>query len=185
MITITSQHPIRTTLFFGLICGLSFIPFNIALGYLRPGSKPIYLAFWLYVAGYSLLLSRWNRKPILSSGFPLLLLFVMSFLVNSLAAYYLLSLVFLSWIRSEICFPNPDGRKLIVESLLCILGGVPVVVFTPTFAAAWVPGIWMFFLIQALYFAIIEIKAIAPEDPYQTDIFERAGRQAETILSDL
>ena len=72
---ITSQHPIRTTLFFGLICGLSFIPFNLALGYLLPGSRPMYLALWLSVAGYSLLLSRWNKKPILSSGFPLLLLF--------------------------------------------------------------------------------------------------------------
>ena len=184
MITITSQHPIRTTLFFGLICGLSFIPFNLALGYLLPGSKPMFLTLWLSVAGYSLLLSRWCKKPILSGGFPLLLLLVMSFLVSSLAAYYLLSLVFLSWIRSEICFPNPDGRKLIVEMLLCIFGGVPVVVFTPAFASAWVPGIWMFFLIQALYFEIFEIKAIAPEDPYQTDLFERACRQAEAILSD-
>ena len=29
------------------------------------------------------------------------------------------------------------------------------------------------------------VKAIAPEDPYETDLFERAGRQAEAILSDL
>ena len=185
MIAITSQHPIRTTLFFGLICGLSFIPFNLSLGYLLPGSRPIYLTLWLSVAGYSLLLSRWNKKPILSSGFPLLLLFVVSFLVNSLAAYYLLSLVFLSWIRSEICFPNPGGRKLIVELLLCILGGVPAIVFTPAFASAWVLAIWMFFLIQALYFVIFEMKAIAAESPYETDLFERAGRQAEAILSDL
>jgi len=182
---ITSQHPIRTTLFFGLICGLSFIPFNIALGYLLSGSRPMYLTLWLSVAGYSLLLNRWGQKPILSSGFPLLLLFVMSFLVNSLAAYYLLSLVVLSWIRSEICFPNPDGRKLMVELLLCILGGIPAVVFTPASAFAWVPAIWMFFLVQALYFTIFEIKAIKPEDPYETDPFERAGGQAEAILSDL
>ena len=182
---ITSRHPIRTTLFFGLICGLSFIPANLALSYLLPGSRPIYLTLWLYAAGYSLLLSRWNKKPILTSGFPLLLLFVMSFLVNSLAAYYLLSLVVFSWIRSEICIPNPDGRKLVVELLLCILGGIPAVAFTPASASAWVPAIWMLFLIQALYFAIFEIKAIAPEDPYQTDLFEQASRQAEAILSDL
>jgi len=182
---ITSQHPIRTTLFFGLICGLSFIPVNLALGYLLPGSRPMYLILWMSVAGYSLLLSRWRKKPILSSAFPLLLLLVMSFLVNSLAAYYLLSLVVLSWIRSGICFPNPYGRKLIAELLLCVFGGIPAVVFTPATASAWVPGIWMFFLIQALYFAIFEIKAIAPQDPYGTDLFERAGRQAEAILSDL
>ena len=182
---ITSQHPIRTTLLFGLICGLSFIPVNLALGYLLPGSRPMYLTLWLSVAGYSLLLSRWRKKPLLSSGYPLLLLLVLSFLVGSLAAYYLLSLVVLSWIRSGICFPNPFGRKLIVELLLCFFGGIPAVVFTPATASAWMPGIWMFFLIQALYFAIFEIKAIAPQDRYETDLFERAGRQAEAILSDL
>jgi hypothetical protein len=182
---ITSQRPIRTTLLFGLICGLSFIPANLALSYLIPGPRPIYLTLWLYAAGYSLLLSRWNNKPILISAFPLLLLFVMSFLVNSLAAYYFLSLVVLSWIRSGIYFSKPDGRKLFVEMLLCILGGIPAVAFTPVSASAWVPGIWMFFLIQALYFAIFEIKSITLEDSYETDPFERAGRQAEIILSDL
>ncbi len=181
----TSPHPIRTTLFFGVICGLSFIPVNLALSYLLPGPRPIYLTLWLYAAGYSLLLSRWNKKPILSSGFPLLLLFVISFLVNSIAAYYLLSLVVLSWIRSGICFPKPDGRKLVVESLLCILGGILVVAFTPASATAWVPGIWMFFLIQALYFAIFEIRAITLEDSYKADPFEQAYRQADAILSDL
>lgn len=182
---ITSQHPIRTTLFFGLICGLSVIPFNFVLSYLVPGSRPMYLTLWLSVAGYSLLLSRWRKKPMLSNGFPLLLLLVLSFLVYSLAAYYLLSLVVLSWIRSGICFPNPNGRKLIAELLLCVLGGIPAVAFTPATASAWVPGIWMFFLIQALYFAIFEIKTIIPEDRYRADPFERAERQAETILSDL
>ena len=182
---ITSQHPIRTTLFFGLICGLFFIPVNHVLSYLLPGPNAICLTLWLYAAGYSLLLSRWRKKMILSSGFPLLLLFVMSFLVNSLAAYYLLSLAVLSWIRSGICFPNPAARKLIVELLLCILGGIPMVVFTPASTSAWVPGIWMFFLIQAFYFVIFEDKAITPEGPYETDPFERASRQAEAILSSL
>jgi hypothetical protein len=182
---ITSQHPIRTTLFFGLICGLAFIPANLALGYLLPGTRPMHLFLWLSVLGYSLLLSRWRKKPFLSSGFPLLLLLIMSYLVDSLAAYYLLSLVILSWIRSGIYFPNPYGRKLIVELLLCFFGGIPAVVFTPSTTSAWVPGIWMFFLIQALYFAIFEIKAIEPQDPYGADLFERAGRQAEAILSDL
>jgi hypothetical protein len=109
----------------------------------------------------------------------------MSFLVNSSAAYYFLTLVMVSWIRSGICFPIPDGRRLIVELLLCILGGILVTIFTPGSVFAWVPGLWMFFLIQALYFVIFEIKAITPEDPYETAPFERASRQVEAILSDL
>ena len=72
---VISQHPIRTTIFFGLICGLSFIPANLALSYLLHGASVINLTLWLYAAGYALLLSRWSKKPILSAGFPLLLLF--------------------------------------------------------------------------------------------------------------
>jgi hypothetical protein len=60
-----------------------------------------------------------------------------------------------------------------------------VAVFTPGSAFAWVLGIWMFFLIQSLYFVIFENRAIIPKDQYETDPFERASRQAEAILSDL
>jgi len=182
---VISQHPIRTTLFFGLICGLSFIPANLALNVVLHGPSVIYLTLWLYAAGYSLLLSRWSNKPIQSSGFPLLLLFIMSFLVNSIAAFYLLSLVVISWIRSGICFRNPRGLKLLVELLLCVFGGLPAAVFTPGSVSAWVLGIWMFFLIQSLYFVIFENRAIRSEVQYETDPFERASRQTEAILSDL
>jgi hypothetical protein len=182
---VISQHPIRTTIFFGLLCGLSFIPANLALNYVLHGPSVFNLTLWLYAVSYSLLLSRWSKKPILSSGFPLLLLFVTSFLVDSIAAFYLLSLVAISWIRSGICFRNPCGTKLVVELLLCVFGGIPVAVFTPGSAFAWVLGIWMFFLIQSLYFVIFENRAIMPENQYETDPFERASRQAEVILSDL
>ena len=110
---------------------------------------------------------------------------IFSFLVDSLAAYYILSLAVISWIRSGICFPNPYGRKLTTELLLCVFGGIPVVFFTPVSTLAWVPGIWMFFLIQALYFVIFESQAATPENRYETDPFERAAMQAEAILSNL
>ena len=113
---VISQHPIRTTIFFGLICGLSFIPANLALSYLLHGASVINLTLWLYAAGYALLLSRWSKKPILSAGFPLLLLFVTSFLVDSITAFYLLSLVVISWIRTAICFRNSGGVKLVVAT---------------------------------------------------------------------
>jgi len=183
---VISQHPIRTTIFFGLICGLSFIPANLALNYLLRGPSVINLTLWLYTAGYALLLGRWSKKPILSAGFPLLFLFVTSFLVDSISAFYLLSLVVISWIRTAIYFKNPGRIKLVVELLLGILGGIPLAVYTPGSAFAWMLGIWMFFLIQSLYFVIFENRAIMmPQDQSETDLFERVSRKAEAILSDL
>ena len=180
-----SHHPIRTTIFFGLICGLAFIPVNLALTYVLPGSNVNYLILWMYAAGFSLLLSRWSKNSILSIAFPLLLLLVTSFLVDSIAAYYFLTLFIISWIRSGICFRNPSALNLVMELLLCASGGILMVLFTPGSDFAWVPGIWMFFLIQSLYFVIFENETIKPDDPYEIDPFERASRQAETILSDL
>jgi len=180
-----SHHPIRTTIFFGLICGLAFIPVNLALTYVSSGPSVNYLILWMYAAGYSLLLSRWSKNSILSIGFPLLLLLVTSFLVDSIAAFYFLTLVIISWIRSGICFRNPSALNLVVELLLCAAGGILMVLFTPGSDFAWMPGIWMFFLIQSLYFVIFENEAIKPDAPYEMDPFERASRQAEMILSDL
>lgn len=179
------QHPIRTTIFFGLICGLSFIPANLALKCLLHGPSTINLTLWLYTSGYALLLSRWSKKPILSAGFPLLFLFVTAFLVDSTTAFYLLSLVVISWIRTGIYFRNPGGIKRMVELLLCVFGGIPPAMFTPGTAFAWMLSIWMFFLIQSLYFVIFENRTIMPQDQYETDPFERASGQAEAILSDL
>ena len=182
---VSLQHPIRTTIVFGIICGLSFIPANLALDYLLPGESGVFITLWMYAASYSLLLSRWVKKTLLATGFPLLLLFATSLMTNSIAAFYLLSLGVVSWIRSGICFRYPGGTKWAVELLLCVLSGIPMVLFTPGSGLTWLLGIWMFFLIQSLYFVIFENRAILPEDLHEADLFERASRQAEAILSDL
>jgi hypothetical protein len=47
----------------------------------------------------------------------------------------------------------------------------------------WALGVWMFFLVQALYFVFIEYAGNIEEETAQMDPFEQANRQAETILS--
>jgi hypothetical protein len=178
-----SHHPIRTTILFGLLCGLAFIPVNLALNYVVRGPSVNHLILWLYAAGYSLLLARWSKNSILSTGFPLLLLLAMAFQVDSMAAFYLISSVIISWIRSGICFKNISALQWAVELLLCAFGGILVMVFTPVSAFAWMLGIWMFFLIQSLYFVIFENRVIIPQDQSEADPFESASRAAETILS--
>jgi hypothetical protein len=109
----------------------------------------------------------------------------MAFQVDSMAVFYLLSLAITSWIRSGICFRNPSRMQILVEVLLCGFGGILVLMFTPDSGFAWMSSIWMFFLIQTLYFLIFENITIVPEALNETDPFERASGQAETILSDL
>jgi hypothetical protein len=73
----------------------------------------------------------------------------------------------------------------VVELLLCLAGGALVTVFTPGSTLSWALGIWLFFLLQALYFAIFDGKAPTLHDQYEQEVdpFERASRLAEDILS--
>jgi hypothetical protein len=182
---IINHHPIRTTLVFGLICAMAFVPVHLMLSSVLKGHASHFLILWLYTAIYAVLLSRWAKNSVFSIGFPLLLLFVMAFRADSVTTFYLLSLTITSWIRSGICFHNPSGMQILVEVLLCGFGGILVSVYTPDSGLAWMSSIWMFFLIQTLYFLVFENKAIVPEALNEFDPFERASGQAETILSDL
>ncbi|MGD8291347.1 MAG: hypothetical protein PVF37_06565 [Desulfobacterales bacterium] len=178
-------HPIRTTLIFGLICAMAFIPVNLMLSFALKGQGSHYLTLWLYTAIYALIVSRWAKNSVFSICYPLLLLLVMAFQTDSVTTFYLLSLTITSWIRNGICFRDSSGKQILVEALLCGFGGILVIVYTPESGLAWMSSIWMFFLIQALYFLIFENRAIVPEDLNDSDPFEWASGQAETILSDL
>jgi hypothetical protein len=141
------------------------------------------LTIWLFLAGYAFLLSRLSKKSFLAVVFPLLLLFMAIFIVESVTYFFLFALAIISWIRSGICFQKPVGIRLMMEILLSFAGGILATAFTPASPLGWALGVWMYFLVQALYFVLVE-HVSAPED-YKTDMdpFEKAGRQAEAILS--
>jgi hypothetical protein len=176
-------RPIRTTIVFGLICGLSFIPLSLLLNSVIAWTSAICLALWLYVAGYGILLNRWSKKNLVSIIFPLLILLLAIFLMDSVAAFFLLALIVISWMRSGICFQKSAWIRLAVELLLCITGGVLISAFTPGSLSAWALGVWMFFLVQSLYFVIFDTAALNTPEKHETDFFERARKHAEDILS--
>ena len=178
-----THHPIRTTLFWGLISGLLFIPLNLALDSSLSRSSAICLTFWLFLAGYTLLLSNWSKKTFVLCAFPLLLLCMAIFLVKSISAFFLLSMFVTSWIRSGIFFQKPAGTRLLMEILLCVTGGILITVYSPTATFSGALGIWMFFLVQAIYFIIFDTTIRASEDKFEIDPFDRASKRAEDILS--
>ncbi len=178
-----SQRPIRTTIFFGLICSLIFIPINMffEITFFRP--LFFRLALFAILAAYSLILASWGNKRRISVLFPLLFLFLFVFCQTSAPAFLLLSLGMLSWIRSGICFQNAFARSLGVEILFSIGGGALVACFNPHSTLTWALGIWMFFLIQSLYFTVMtDMKEDAVAPPL--DLFEQARMRAEGILRD-
>ena len=177
------HRPIRTSLLWGLLCGLLFFPLNFVLSSLISWSSAICLTFWLFLAGYAFVLSKWSKRKFLSSAFPLMFLCLSIFLVKSITAFFLLSLIVTSWIRSGIYFQGSVGIKLSMEILLCAIGGILITIYTPsaTFSGGLV--IWMFFLVQTLYFIIFDTSVTIPKETFTKDPFEHASKCAEDILS--
>ena len=179
----TGHKPVRTTIFFGLICALAFIPLNMALRYVFFRPETLFIIVWIYLGAYSLLLARWSKTRLRLLAFPLLLLLAAACMIHSLTIFIFISLGVLSWIRSRICFPKSFFRLLFAEPLFCMAGGLLSCLFTPASIPAWAMGIWMFFLIQALYFVFFEDAVQRGEDNIMADPFESAMAAAKTILS--
>lgn len=177
-------RPVRTTILLGLICGLGFIPVKLLFDCLLPSSAAFQMTIWLCLALYGWFLARWGKQRCFSLLFPLLIPLIFIFTGNSENAFLILSMGILSWIRSGICFRKQAHRKLAIELLVCGGGGALVACFSPHSAVSWAIGIWMFFLVQSLYFLFLRDFVSSIEDEFEIDPFERARLQAERILED-
>jgi hypothetical protein len=179
-----SCRHIRTTILFGLIGGLSFIPANIMLGYAFAWPGASRLTLWLLVAAYGLLLVRWGKKRPTLLFFPLFLLFLSVFAVRSTGHFFIFALVTFGWIRSGISFNLSFGKLLVFETLLCQGGGLLIALLSNDSAASWAIGVWMFFLIQALYFVIVDTSGDTADGSTTVDSFDQARAGAERILEE-
>jgi hypothetical protein len=179
------KRPVPMTILFGFVSGMSFFPLKLILDYWFFRPNTVCLALWLFAAGYTLLLCSWSRQNLTSVSFPILFLFLTVFLVQSISAFFYLALAVIGWIRSGICYQERRGTRLVVELSLGLTGGALITVFTPGSTLAWALGIWLFFLLQALYFTIFgNLSAIADcQYGQEVDPFEQASRRAAEILS--
>ena len=178
-----SHKLIILTMLFGLFCGLIFVPFMRGAMSILPWMYAFRLMFWGYLACYTIGLALWSKDKLKLVILPLFILLSMSILEQSHIVFWLLYLGMFSVIRSSLLQPS-FLRILITEAVLCLGGGILVYGMNPQTNLAWALGVWMFFLIQSLYFVAwngSHPKAI--EEHQEDELFERAYKQAEEILS--
>ena len=72
-----SRRPMFTTIIYGLLAGMSFIPMVMVMSSLLYWTTSFRLAIWFILAGYLVILTRWGRVSLLSIVFPLLLLLLL------------------------------------------------------------------------------------------------------------
>lgn len=174
-----TRSPMRATMVFGLACGLLFVPGLTVLRPLMGGPLAFRLLIWLCLAGYALLLAGWGTARRSALLFPVGMAAVMALVAPTRSIFLLLSLATLAWIRGGIAFPGRPIRSAAVELFLTLGGAGLVRIFAPATALQWALAIWLFFVLQSLYFARGDI----PGESAEADPFEKARREAERILS--
>jgi hypothetical protein len=163
--------------------GLVFIPLCVVLSRFMFWPVSFQVSLWVLLAGYGVLLSRLAPKSLRSISLPLLLLLLAAFFIRSTSAFLFATLVMLSWIRSGICFKEkPFLKRFGAEIGLGLATGVLVYGAMPAVNMASALGIWLFFLIQALYFVIFDYRG-DPQAGIEVDPFETAKMAARKILS--
>ena len=172
-----------TTIIYGLLAGMSFIPTVMVMSNLVHWTAAFRLAIWLVLAGYLVILTRWGRVSLLSVVFPLLLLLLLVFWGNTNSAFLLLALGVLSWVRSGICFQGGLLKTVATEAALCLGTGALAVFVTPHSTITWGVLVWMFFLVQSVYFVVFADFGEEPDEQLEIDPFHQARNRAERILS--
>ena len=180
-------NPIRTTLLFGLIGGLLFIPLRqVLVGIFSPpwtDNLIINLIIWVYLGSYGGLLVRRARRPPLALVWPLVPALVVAFTVSSVPSFLLVGIGVLGWIRSGICDPGPQSAGLLAEIVLAFGAAALVVVLAPRTPVGWALGIWLFFVIQSFYYVFKDGTGIKVDTGREQDPFESARVAAERILA--
>lgn len=175
------SKPVRTTIVFGLISGIVMYPAVMLLAPIVGWSAAVKLTLWGNLAFYALLLARWGHAATLGILFPLALLLGAALWPPTHAGFFLLALGVLSWIRSGICFTGAPLRGLTAE-FVTVVGGAALVAFqVPSSTIGWVVGMWLFALVQSLYFFIMPARETRKVRP-STDSFEEARRELEKVL---
>jgi hypothetical protein len=179
----TKVKPVRATIVWGLIGGLTIFVLGLPVDSMLPWPLGCQLLLWVLLAGYATLLSRWSSKPLAAVSLPLVLLLIVAVLISSPLEVIIATTGILGWIRSGICFNrSPIVTRYLVEIGLGLGASLPLYVARPAAPLTGALGIWLFFLIQALYFVIFDYQSIRAGS-METDPFDSAKMAAEQILS--
>jgi hypothetical protein len=174
----------RSTIVYGMISALVAWPATGLLAGLLGWGMAFKAMLWACLSGYAMLLVWWSGKRTAAPLFPLALLLGTVLWSGSNGAFFFMLLCGLVWIRSGICFDRARIRALIAEGLTIAGGAGLVTLLGPGAGVTWALGIWLFFLVQSLYFFIVPASTTGRNRMAPADPFERAYRNALWILDD-
>ena len=139
-------------------------------------------AIFLCLAAYSVFLARSNGRSQRALFAPFFMLSAVLAVAGSVAGFAVPAAAGLSWVRSGICFPGSMARRLCAEAITCPAGLALAWLLQPPGPYGWALGIWMFGLIQALYFNIVDVERTCLLEKKGQDKMTQAHRRADALL---
>ena len=178
---------IRTTLVYGAISGFFVMPAATWLATVTGGAVAFRLTLWVDLLLYAVMLARWAGVGPANLLLPMLLLLGAALWPTLHGGFFFLALGILGWVRSGICFRGVPLRAAAAETVCTAGGAALVAAFAPATAVTWAIGIWLFFLMQSLYFFIVPAAAHSAVDPSADggDPFETACREVRRVLDEI
>jgi hypothetical protein len=130
---------------------------------LRTIPRPAILnaSLFLCLAAYAAFLARRSGGPLQDLAAPICILSAVLVTAGSVADFVVPAAAVLSWIRSGICFRGPAQRRILAEALTCPPGLLLAAALRPPGGLGWALSVWLFFLVQAAYFALVDAEGAA------------------------
>ena len=174
--------PITASIIFAAAAGL-LLAAVVSLP-LRPAARitAANAAIFLFLAAYSVFLARSSGCSLRALFAPLFMLSAVLAAAGSVTAFVVPAAAGLSWVRSGICFPGSMARRLCTEALTCPAGLAMSWLLQPPGIYGWALGIWMFGIIQALYFYMVDVDPACLPEKMGRDKMAQAHRRAEALL---
>ena len=147
-----------------------------------PRTTALNAAIFLCLAAYSAFLARSGGRSLRALFAPLFMLATVMAVAGSVTGFVVPAAAGLSWIRSGICFPGSMPRRVCAETIACAAGLALVRLLQPPGPYGWALSMWMFGLIQALYFVVIDAERTGLPEKQGQDRMAKTHCRADTLL---
>jgi hypothetical protein len=147
-----------------------------------PRATALNAAIFLCLAAYSAFLARSSGQSPRALFAPLFMLAAVLAVAGSVTGFVVPAAAGLSWIRSGICFSGSMPRRVCAEALACAAGLTLAWLLQPPGPYGWALSIWMFGLIQALYFVVLDAEIRGRPEPTSRERLEKAYGRADALL---
>jgi len=137
---------------------------------------------FLCLAAYSAFLARSGGRSLRALFAPLFMLATVMAVAGSVAGFVVPAAAGLSWIRSGICFTGSMPRRVCAETIACAAGLALVWWLQPPGPYGWPLSIWMFGLIQSLYFVVVDAERSGLPEPNVRERLEKAHGRVGILL---